>query len=114
MNLIVVLNIEGTDGCSLLHLACQGGHLELVEQLVTDYKLDPLIGDDNGNTPLHYAALDGKTEVATLLINKYGSPVNLLNKKGETPLHLACTKGHLTFIQTAYDRIPCRCYMLVT
>ena len=89
----------GTNGCSLLHLACQGGHLELAEQLMMDYKLDPLIGDDNGNTPLHYAALGGKTEVATLLITKYGTPVNCLNSKNETPLCFACAGGNLEVVR---------------
>ena len=86
------------DGGKIMHFACQLGHLEVIKQLVTGYKFNAIITDDNGNTPLHYSALSGKSEVATLLIMKYGSPVNHRNNKRETPLHLACTKGHLTFI----------------
>ena len=98
-------DIKGTDGCSLLHLACQQGHLELIEHLVTNYKLDSMIqeSDNDGNIPLHYAALGGNSEVATLLISKYHSPVNHQNNKTETPLHLACIKGHLTFFQTLVE-----------
>ena len=96
---------KGTDGYSLLHLACQQGHLELIEHLVTNYKLDSMIqeSDNNGNIPLHYAALGGNSEVATLLISKYHSPVNHQNHKTETPLHLACIKGHLKFIQALVE-----------
>ena len=96
---------KGTDGCSLMHLACQQGRVELIEHLVTNYKLDSMIqeSDNDGNIPLHYAALDGNSELAMLLISKYHSPVNHRNNKSETPLHLACIKGHLTFIQTLVE-----------
>jgi ankyrin len=93
-------SIKETNGCSLLHLVCQQGYFELVEQLVTDYNFNPMIFDDNGNTPLHYAALGGRIKVANLLINKFGFLINHQNSKKETPLHLACTKGHVIFIQT--------------
>ena len=94
------IHVKRTDGCNLLHLACQQGHLELIERLATEF--DPMIqeSDNDGNIPLHYAALNGNSELATLLISKYHSPVNHQNNKTETPLHLACIKGYLTFIQT--------------
>ena len=94
------IDVKGTNSSSILHLACQQGHLELAEQLMARYKLDPTIGDDDENSLLHYAALHGKSGVAKLLIINYGFPVNHLNSNNETPLHLACTKGHLTFVRT--------------
>ena len=92
-------DVKGTDGCNLLHLACQQGHLELIEYLSTEFDSMIQESDNDGNIPLHYAALGGNSEVATLLISRYHSPVNHQNTKSETPLHLACIKGHLTFIQ---------------
>ena len=61
-------------------------------------KLDPAIGDQDGNTFLHYAAMHDKFEIienfhATLSLNTQ-------NKKGNTPLHLACFRGHSRTIES--------------
>ena len=48
---------KGIEGRTILHDACNAGHIELAEILLTRYNLDPFSVDDNGNTPLHHVAL---------------------------------------------------------
>ena len=67
--------------------------------LITQYSLDPLSVNDDGDTPLHIAALAGREEVAQLLITKFKCPVDIRNKSKETPLHYACRKGHLKVVR---------------
>jgi ankyrin repeat protein len=44
--------------------------------LINNFGLDPLLIDDNGDTPLHMACWGGHEELARLLITKYNCPVN--------------------------------------
>ncbi len=89
---------RGYQGQTILHQACAGGLVELVQILLTDYLLDPMSVDDYGSTALHLAALNGREQVVNLLITKYKCPVNCRNNTNKTPLHFACEKGHLAIV----------------
>ena len=84
----------------LLHHACRQGHMEVIESLLTDSKLDPLSVDDSGNTLVHLAAMGGNSRVVKMLVTKYGCPINSKNKAKQSPLHLACTSSHTHVITT--------------
>ena len=62
------ITIKGCLGRSLLHYACRGGNVSLVQCLICDYNADINARDDENNTPLHVAALYGKKEAALSLI----------------------------------------------
>ena len=64
----------------LLHFASNTGLSVLTDIPLTQYHLDPLSADNDGNTPLHHAALGGEEEVAELLITKYKCPVDYIIK----------------------------------
>ena len=98
---VVYIHPKGFEGRSLLHYACNGGMIELTKVLITDFKLDPLIADDIGNTPLHIVCWGGHEELAlkTILIIMYNCPVDFKNKNKWTPLHLVCSVGHCSIAQ---------------
>ena len=67
--------VRGFEGRTL-HQACEGGHLELVKKLVSEFDCDLMAVSDTGDTPLHIAALCGQKEVARELITRYKYPVD--------------------------------------
>lgn len=79
-------------GKTPLHLACEGGFLNVAKVLLSkgafvDHQ------DDQGNTSLCLACQNGHPMVAKVLLDK-GADINLVNLQGNTPLSLACKCGH--------------------
>lgn len=68
----VVINPENEDGDHdgdpVLMLAIVLGRLSRVEQLLASPKNDPLVTDDNGDTPLHVATTNGTPAMLKLLL----------------------------------------------
>ncbi|XP_046564852.1 serine/threonine-protein phosphatase 6 regulatory ankyrin repeat subunit B-like [Haliotis rubra] len=85
-----------TFGDSLLHLACQGGNMSLVEHLVSDSNIN--LKSDNGWTPLMAAAVKGHKSVFDFLESK-GADSTLLDTFGDSLLHLACQGGKVALVE---------------
>ena len=77
---------------SLLHSACQGGSVSLVQTLIQKHNADTNAKNDQNNTPLHIAALNGKEEVAFALINEFGCDTSIKGFNGWSLLHSACRR----------------------
>ena len=91
--------VKGFEGRTILHMVCsKEEYAPLAERLITNYDLDPMAVDDNGNTPLHLATLKGNEEMVNILIAKYKCPVDRKNKNNESPLDLALANGHQNII----------------
>ena len=75
-----------------LHLACKGGHLEVVS-LLLEAAGDTEKCECKGNTALHEACVLRDVEVARLLLQARAA-VNKRGLFGNTPLHLACQAKH--------------------
>ena len=58
---------KGTNGTTLLHYACGGGHLDIVKYLISEHQLDPLSEDDRNRIPLHYACEHGHLDTVRYL-----------------------------------------------
>lgn len=71
-----------------LHLAAAHGHFEVVQYLLTNYRLAVDAANEHGNTPLHYACFWNYQDIAELLI-KHGANLMQENKYGTTPLEIA-------------------------
>lgn len=56
-----------SEGCSLLHLACQTADIGMVE-LLLQYGANINVLDSNGRTPLHYCIMRGKSAIAKMLL----------------------------------------------
>ncbi|XP_078699651.1 uncharacterized protein LOC144926601 isoform X2 [Branchiostoma floridae x Branchiostoma belcheri] len=79
-------------GCTALHRAVVGGHVEVVQALIEEgASVDRQ--DQNGNTPLHEAAWNGYSRTVELLI-KARANIHAKNENGFTPLHHAVQNGH--------------------
>lgn len=62
------VNSQTKNGATPLYLACQEGHLEVVQYLVKDCGADPSIRAKDGMTPLHAAAQMGHNTVIVWLV----------------------------------------------
>lgn len=63
-----VVNSQTKNGATPLYLACQEGHLEVVQYLAKDCGADPSIRANDGMTPLHAAAQMGHNTVIVWLV----------------------------------------------
>ena len=86
--------------CMPLHLACENGHLDVVQYLLTSHGAN-LAADTDwlGRTPLHYACEQGRLDVVRCLLTCHDANLEALTPfDGETALHLACLHGHLDVV----------------
>ena len=85
---------RGTDGASVLYVACQNGHAALVDRLL----MHPgLAGVDqrkqNGTTPLLISAQQGFPDIVEKLLGMGANP-NVKNEQDVTAFMLACFMGN--------------------
>eukprot|EP01063_Lacrimia_lanifica_P005961 TRINITY_DN13593_c0_g1_i1.p1 TRINITY_DN13593_c0_g1~~TRINITY_DN13593_c0_g1_i1.p1 ORF type:complete len:619 (+),score=196.59 TRINITY_DN13593_c0_g1_i1:65-1858(+) len=82
------------DGASVLYVACQNGHADVVEHILGIHGFDGVnVAKTNGNTPLLIAAQQGYLPVARLLL-AHGADTNARNETNVTAFMLACFVGH--------------------
>ncbi|PVD37099.1 hypothetical protein C0Q70_04093 [Pomacea canaliculata] len=78
------------DGRTALHLACNKGHLPIV-QFLLGAGANKDLADDDGDTPLHYAA-DGEKNLVLEELCKQKAKMDTKNKNGLTALHIAVSQ----------------------
>ncbi|XP_067653188.1 serine/threonine-protein phosphatase 6 regulatory ankyrin repeat subunit A-like [Haliotis asinina] len=83
---------------NVLHWACQGGSVKIVEYILTQNIVDINGNDENKTTPLLLAAYHGKIDVFRLLIEK-GANTLAVNQKGRNSLHLSCIGGYVDTVK---------------
>lgn len=111
------LSAQTKTGATPLYLACQEGHLEIIQYLVKDCGADPHVRANDGMTPLHAAAQMGHNTVIVWLVSaawarhgtaQHGGPAHLpppqmsftsvsLSERdddGATAMHFAASRGH--------------------
>ena len=88
------MGVKGRFGCSVLHYACEGGNVGLVQTLMQNHCMEINLRDDNDNTPLHVGASLSKGKLALCLINEFGSDPNMKGDVGRSVLHSACRGGN--------------------
>ena len=91
------VHAKGYSSRSLLHDACEGGSVSLVNYLLT--KLSVLSVDNNGNTPLHTCASHGQTLCVEALLTANAPPL-IRNNTGQTPMDVA--KGRARVVLEEY------------
>jgi len=93
---------EATSGRTALHKGAFWGHVEMVQYLVRDCKLNVDVQDYNGDTPLHDAARFGHVEVAKILIDA-GTNTKVKNKSGLDAAAIAKDHGYDTIVTLITD-----------
>ncbi|XP_048258039.1 ankyrin repeat domain-containing protein 50-like [Haliotis rufescens] len=92
------VSLVDKDGDNILHLACIGGHLEIVKFVLSLNVVDINSRGRGSMTPVMRAAWIGHTDVVELLVSK-GADVSLVDKDGDNTLHFACIGGHLETVE---------------
>ena len=57
---------------TLLHYSCRHGWLDVTKRLVEHHDCDPVISDNEGETPLHEACREGHLDIVVYLVNRKG------------------------------------------
>jgi len=84
----VSVNTKISHDITALHLACERGHVNVV-QVLLDNGCSPAPAElFNLDTPLHYAAASDHDAICKLLVDS-GVDINIQNRTGDTPLHIA-------------------------
>uniref|UniRef100_A0A3P9I6U5 Transient receptor potential cation channel, subfamily A, member 1b n=1 Tax=Oryzias latipes TaxID=8090 RepID=A0A3P9I6U5_ORYLA len=104
-----VLSEKDECGASPLHHAAAGGHVTLIQFIIT--VLDPKelnCSDDQGNVPLHWAVERNKPESCRALLD-LGADPNVLNTALLSPLHLAVSlrQNDLMKLLLSYNATDC-------
>ena len=88
------------NGFSLLHFACECGHVDIVKHLLAiNADCNERTKNKDAKTPLHICATANRVECGLLLLNE-GAKVEKRTKKSQrTALHLAAIKGNLDFVK---------------
>ncbi|CUS14479.1 unnamed protein product [Tuber aestivum] len=79
---------------TVLHLAAVGGHLDIVQFLLSRPELIRDVRDLLGWSPLHRACRNGRPEVVQCLLEDGGFTVTTPDRRGDSPLHLAAENGN--------------------
>ncbi|XP_071105462.1 serine/threonine-protein phosphatase 6 regulatory ankyrin repeat subunit B-like [Haliotis cracherodii] len=90
------LTLVQKSGDSLLHLACQGGNMAIVQHLVSPSNINTR--GQYRCTPVMMAAVEGHQSVFDLLVSKEAD-LTLVDTDGDSLLHLACMGGNTAIIQ---------------
>ncbi|XP_071094668.1 ankyrin repeat domain-containing protein 50-like [Haliotis cracherodii] len=86
------------NGNKILHLACIGGHVDMVKYVLSQCGVDINSKDKSGKTPLMKAVYHGHRDVFEFLVSK-GANMSLVDKVGDNILHVASVKGHVKMVK---------------
>ena len=83
---------------SVLHLSIENNHLNIVESLLKEFGVSPLLREGkHGNLPIHLVARTGSIEMFDIL-KKHAAVFNYQNNNLDNPLHLAALYNQSNFI----------------
>lgn len=89
-DIIIDLNMFGSDGFAPIHAACSVGNIELVNYLVFKKKCDPnLRALDDQWAPLEIACWNGHPRIVDILLKDKRTNLNITHPKRGSCLHLA-------------------------
>lgn len=81
-------------GGTVLHLAVEVEHHELLETIIDLYPSLVRSTNSDGETPLHFAARIGPASIVAKMLESGLAVCMALNGQGETPFCLACKNNH--------------------
>ena len=107
LNNDVIPKVKGAIGRTLFHIACEKGHMDIIQYFITEQGCDPVMKDNNDDMPIHIACLNGHFNVVKYLISEQRCDPNSKGEFGGTPLHSACESGFMELIQYLISEQGC-------
>ncbi|XP_062989591.1 85/88 kDa calcium-independent phospholipase A2 [Elgaria multicarinata webbii] len=93
-HILSCINSNSSDNeCTPVHLACQKGDLECLQELVEQCHARLDLTDKNGESIFHYAVRGNNPNIIELLGKRSTAALDHLNDEGQSALHLACQLG---------------------
>ncbi|XP_048246155.1 ankyrin repeat domain-containing protein 50-like [Haliotis rufescens] len=86
------------DDNTILHIACKGGNIEIVNYVITAKIVDINTRGFEGYTPVMEAAVSGHKDVFDVLVRR-GADLSLFDDQGCTSLHAACRGGNVETVK---------------
>ena len=88
---------------TLLHLACQEGHVATVLYLTSLPKCDVSAKTSNGSTALHLACKSRSLPILKCLVEECHMDLIIRDYNGMAPVHVACEAGSLSLVKYIID-----------
>jgi hypothetical protein len=99
----VALDVTADNGRQPMHLAYEGGQLEVAQWLHSQgVAVDTVIAVGNAQS-IHLACMGGHLEVVRWL-HSQGVALDVAAKKGHHPMHATCTGGNLEVVQWLHSQ----------
>eukprot|EP00525_Craspedostauros_australis_P010340 CAMPEP_0198134316 /NCGR_PEP_ID=MMETSP1442-20131203/60017_1 /TAXON_ID= /ORGANISM="Craspedostauros australis, Strain CCMP3328" /LENGTH=291 /DNA_ID=CAMNT_0043795459 /DNA_START=538 /DNA_END=1414 /DNA_ORIENTATION=+ len=96
----VDINLRAADDTTTLHIACEEGHADVVQDLLQAHHIDVNAqATFLGSTPLHVAAKKGHVRVVWALLQFEHTNAISPGAVGTTPFHSACYKGRRSVVE---------------
>ncbi|XP_071085792.1 ankyrin repeat domain-containing protein 50-like [Haliotis cracherodii] len=92
------LSLTDDDNNNILHVACIGGHLEVVKFVLSLNSVDINTKGQLQRTPVRMVDFRKKRNIFDVLVSK-GADLSQVDDKGENILHVACLEGHLDLVK---------------
>ncbi|XP_046326546.2 ankyrin repeat domain-containing protein 50-like [Haliotis rufescens] len=83
---------------NILHLACCGGHVDIVKYVLSQNVVDANSRGHGGMTPAMFTAEEGHKEIYMVLVKK-GVDLSSISDEGNTILHAACLGGNVEILR---------------
>ncbi|XP_071094691.1 ankyrin repeat domain-containing protein 50-like [Haliotis cracherodii] len=93
-----IASLVDINGDNILHLACLGGHVEMVKYILSQNIVDINSRGVYERTPLMFAATEGHRDVFDLVMS-IGGNASLVDINGDNILHLACLGGYVEIVK---------------
>ena len=103
----VLKNHVDNNGMNGFMYACENGHKEVVELLVTQYNCDVNHFNNDGRNGFMSACENGHKEVVELLVTQYNCDVNHANNNGRNGFMYACKNGHKEVVELLVTKSNC-------
>ena len=93
-----------TEGYTLLLLACEGGHLDIVEYLTNQFECDVKARrKQSQDTALHLACISGRLELVQYLVLAHKADVKAENEDGNSPIHVCTNQEIMRYLLNSCD-----------
>ena len=91
---------------TLLHIACQKGHVAIVLYLTSLPQCDVSAKTSNGSTVLHLSCKSRSLPILKHLVEEHQLDLTIKDYNGMAPVHVACEEGSLSIVKYIIDHSP--------